>query len=574
MGPVRMLLPLLRATAHLAPGPGVPLLGAALLHCAVPGWALLYPPPPARRSAWAQEAVALYRPKVEQTHPAQRHLDALSRALVVHAHTLVLAERYAEADTVVDAALGVPGARMSPALTACAVHARAQALVFGGRAEEAQEPARECVRLYRGSAPPARRDRGLGALPVALRTQGLAFAVLGRTAESVAVYLECAALLRAVSVRQLSRFLRLRAQVLVELAGGLRALGRYEEVLALESEAKDAVYGTIARFYPELVLPLRVRLLTDLAYCHSATGSPAAARTSADEAVSLARELADQPEWFAEALRCLGLVLDELAAYDEQLTTLTELAGLYTRLAADRPEAFEPLLADTLDDLARCHRRSGDHLKAVADTERAVAAYRRVGRHEDQLARILSNLSIRQQSAEDAGSAVSSAREAVALTRRLAESDSETHGPPTARRLRVLAQALGLAGDHAAAVAGYQEAEAVLSELIGIPGVDAELAVTVSALAVALDIEVQDRLAADRSEEAVAALRSLLDLTRRTDVRDVHARCVIAFARARAERPDDIDIVRAWERVVGASYPTFVYRRTDTRGLGAKPAAR
>src|SRR5690242_8381465 len=180
MGPVRMSLPLLRATARLAPGPGVPLLGAALLHCAVPGWALLRPPPPALRSAWAGEAVALYRPEAEQTRPEQRHLDALSRALVVHAHTLVLAERYEEAGTVVDAALGVPGARMSPALTACAVHARAQALVFGARAEEAQEPARECVRLYRGSPPPARRDRSLGALPVALRTQGLAFAVLGR----------------------------------------------------------------------------------------------------------------------------------------------------------------------------------------------------------------------------------------------------------------------------------------------------------------------------------------------------------------------------------------------------------
>ncbi|WP_427924056.1 tetratricopeptide repeat protein [Streptomyces sp. cg40] len=574
MGPVRMLLPSLRATARLAPGPGVPLLGAALLHCAVPGWALLRPPPPARRSVWAREAVALYRPQAEQTRPGQRHLDALSRALVVHAHTLVLAKRYAEAGPVVDAALAVPGARMSPTLTACALHTRAQALVFGGRADEAQEPARECVESYRGSPPPARRDRSLGALPVALRTQGLAFTLVGRTAESVAVYLECADLLRAMPIRRLSRFLRLRAQVLVELAGGLRALGRYEEVLALEAEAKDAVYGMIARFYPELVLPLRVRLLTDLAHCRSATGSPAAARTNADEAVALARELADQPEWFAEALYCLGLVLDELGAYDELLTILMELAELYTRLAADRPEVFEPLLADTLDDLARCHRRSGDHLKAVADTERAVALYRRLGRQEDQLARLLANLSIRQQSADDAESAVSSAREAVALTRRLAESDSETHGPPTARRLRVLAQALGLAGDHTAAVARYEEAEAVLRDLIGVPGVEAELAVTVSALADALDTGIQDRLAAGRPDEAVAALRCLLDLTRRTDIRDVHARCVIAFARSRAERPDDIDVVRAWERVVGEPYPTFVYRRTDTRGRGAKPAAR
>ncbi|MGH1554310.1 tetratricopeptide repeat protein [Streptomyces sp. L7] len=289
----------------------------------------------------------------------------------------------------------------------------------------------------------------------------------------------------------------------------------------------------------------------------------------------MARELADQPEWFAEALYCLGLVLDELGAHDEQLSTLTELTGLYARLAADGPEVFEPLLADTLDDLARCHRRSGDHLKAVADTERAVAAYRRVGRHEDQLARILANSSIRQQSADDTESAVASAREAVALTRRLAESDSETHGPLTARRLRVLAQALGLAGDHTAAVAHYEEAEAVLRDLIGVPGVDAELAVTVSALAGALDTEVQDRLAAGRPEAAVAVLRSLLDLTRRTDARDVHARCVVVFARARAERPDDIDVVRAWSGWSGSrTRPSSTAEPTPAAGARSPPSGR
>jgi hypothetical protein len=99
---------------------------------------------------------------------------------------------------------------------------------------------------------------------------------------------------------------------------------------------------------------------------------------------------------------------------------------------------------------------------------------------------------------------------------------------------------------------------------------DADLALTVSGLSVALA-----RVAlGGRPEEAVAALRALLALTRRSDATDVHARCVGTFARARAERPDDIDIVRAWERATGQPYPTFVYRRTDVRGLGAKPAAR
>ena len=270
------------------------------------------------------------------------------------------------------------------------------------------------------------------------------------------------------------------------------------------------------------------------------------------------------------ALNGLAVVLAELSAHDEQLSTLTELTGLYTRLAADRPEVFEPLLADALDDLARCHRRTGDHLKAVTDTERAVAACRRAGHHGDQLARLLANLSIRQCDADDAESAVSSAREAVTLTRQLAEFDTDTHRPLIARRLRVLARALGRTGDHVAAVACYEEAESLLT---GNPGVDADdLAVTLSDLAVALGGAVLDRMTADRPEEAVAALRSLLALTHRSDATDVHARCVITFAQARAERPDDI--VRAWEQAIGEPYPTFVYRRTDTRGRASNPAAR
>ncbi|MFF5304337.1 hypothetical protein ACFY5F_33735 [Streptomyces sp. NPDC013161] len=575
MGPVRMLLPLLRVTARVTPpGVGGALLGAALLHCAAPGWVLLREPSFARRSVWAEEAVAVYRPMADRAHSAQRHRDALSRALVVHARVLVLSERLAEASTAAAAAAAVPGARLSPALTACVVQTRAQVLVHGGRAEEALTSARECVELYRGMAPPRPRDRRLGTLAGALHTQALAFAALGRTAEAVAVYQECAALLRAMSVRELARHMRLRPRVLVELTGGLRALGRYEDALALGPEAREEVYGVGARFYPGFVLPLRVRHLTDLAYCHRATGAFAAARTSADEAVAEARELTDQPERLAEALRCRAVMLTEQEAHDDELSILTELADLYTRLAADRPEAFAGLLADVLDDLAHCHTRSGDRLMAVADTEGAVAASRRAPHPEDQLARLLANLSARQQDADDVRSAVSNAREAVALTRPFVESDRETYRALIARRLRVLARALGRTGDHMAAVACYEEAESFLRDPPGDPGTDADLALTVSGLSVALTRAALAGLGAGRPEEAVAALRSLLALTRRSDAADVHARCVITFARARAERPDDIDIVRAWEQAVGQPYPTFVYRRTDTRGRGANPAAR
>ncbi|WOX14224.1 hypothetical protein [Streptomyces sp. N50] len=162
----------------------------------------------------------------------------------------------------------------------------------------------------------------------------------------------------------------------------------------------------------------------------------------------------------------------------------------------------------------------------------------------------------------------------TARPRPFVESDRETYRPLIARRLRVLARALGRTGDHMAAVACYEEAESFLRDPPGDPRTDADLALTVSGLSVALTRAALAGLGAGRPEEAVAALRSLLALTRRSAAADVHARCVITFARARAERPDDIDIVRAWERLVGQPYPTFVYRRTDTRGRGANPAAR
>ena len=65
MGLVRILLPLPRAAARLAPEVGRPLLGAALSWCVMPRWVLLRPPPAARRLAWAQELVALYRAPID-----------------------------------------------------------------------------------------------------------------------------------------------------------------------------------------------------------------------------------------------------------------------------------------------------------------------------------------------------------------------------------------------------------------------------------------------------------------------------------------------------------------------------
>ncbi|WP_405650256.1 hypothetical protein [Streptomyces sp. NBC_00019] len=555
---MRVLLPVARGLARLAPGVGEPLLGALLLRCLTPGWVLLRPSPSARLLAWAEEAVAV----LHRAHPSRP--VRLARALALHAHALNAMERHEEACAVVAVADAAPGARPSQAETAYLLHVRAQALLGSGRAEEALEAARRCVETYRHGPAPAGRDRSLGSLPGALRTYALVLGVLGHTEQSVLVYEECAGLLRSMSWRESSRALLVMSRVFVELVGGLKALGRHEEALALGPEARESLGGGIFLAYPGIILPLRVQLLVDLAGCHGAKGDWETARTTAEEAVAEMRSPAGAA-WLPVALRCLADTLAEVDAPDEESSALQELTDLYS----DESRDADPLLAKTLDDLARCHRRAGRHREAVAATERGIAAYRRAvardAAHEPELARVLANLSIRQDDAGDVESAVESAREALTLTRRLAESDWETYHPLTARRLRVLGQALQSADDLAGTVSCYEEAEAVLGEHRDRPGVEAELAIIRSVLADAL----RAGAAVADLDEQVTALRSLLALTRRADATDVHATCVRAFAEARTD-----GTVHVWERATGEPYPTFVYRLTTDRGRGANPAAR
>ncbi|MFD8733806.1 hypothetical protein ACFV06_02685 [Streptomyces sp. NPDC059618] len=570
MGLVRALLPLSRAAARLSPGPGGRLLGAALTRCVAPYWVLLRPPPPLRRLAWAEEATAVYGALAGTDHARPRDRDLLARSLVWHAYTLVLVQRCEQACAALDAAADVSGARWPPAQRALALHLRAQARFGLARLDEALGSAGECVAAYRRLAP-TRRDRTLGGLPGALRTYALVLAAQHRTEESVAAYEECTSLLRDMSVRELSHAVLVRVRALCELTFGLEALGRYEEALSVGREARDAADPLMLRVAPEIVRPLRVRLFADLARCLQVTGDLPAARATAAEAVAEARVLAGRDRAAGEpllvmALDRLGDQYEELADRPAESAARREAADLAAALAAERPAAHDPLLAVCLDRLADCHRAAGDRRDAVLAGEGAVAAYRRAAdldptAYDPQLARVLADLSRSRLEDEDPDGAVVAARESVALTRRLTESDWTAHHVLTARRLRVLGRALRGAGDHGAAVACYTESESILiDESAGPDGgrYTASLAAARLGLALTLDAEAHARLAEGRTDDAVAALRSLLALTRRTEQADVHARCVASFAGARAEYPD---VVRqAWTRATGQDFPTFVYR--------------
>ncbi|WP_330289076.1 hypothetical protein [Streptomyces sp. NBC_00576] len=572
MGLVRTLLPLPRAAARLTPRLGGPLLGAALMRCLAPGWVLLRPSPPTLRLAWAEEAVAVYRALVETEDPRPRHRGLLARSLTQHATALLLVGRYEEALTALEAARAVPGARWSPAQQASVLHLRAQAQFDVGRLDEALASTGDCVTAYRALMP-ARRERAPAHLSGALRTYALVLGTLGRTEESVAVYEECTVALRAMPLRKLGPVLLVRARVLSELTSGLRHLGRYEDALTVGREAREATGGALMWALPDSVRPLRVRLLVDLARCHQAAGDLPTARTTAGEAVAEARALADRDraageQWLTVTLNCLADLLGELEEHVEELGILQELVDLCSSLTAENPEFYGPHLAEHLERLADCHRASEDHRSAVQVTERSATAYRQAAdrdpdAYEPQLARVLANLSLRRSDDGDADGAVTAAREAVALTRRLAESDWQTYHVLTGRRLQILGRALRRSGAHPAAVTCYEEAESVLQDVREGDAAEADrqasaLAATRSGLAITLDAAARAHLSADRPAEAVATLGSLLALTRRTDRTDVHARCVTAFADARAEHGEPV--VQAWAQETGEGFPTFVYR--------------
>ncbi|MEU9204997.1 hypothetical protein [Streptomyces sp. NPDC048332] len=568
MRAVRVLLPVLRPMAgrdgHRRGGM---LLAAALLRCSSPHWAPRRPQPLERRLAWGAEAVALSRAAVFRERSGAPGL--LARSLALHAQLLLQAGRYEEALAAAEDSLTAPDAHVPSQRTAFGHLMKAHALARLDRADEALVAARHSVADYR-SAVPRRAGRPLGSAAAALRAQAWVLGRTGRTAESVTVYFECAGLLRGMSVWRQARLVVLQARVLAELIGGLRELGRFGEAAAVGDDFRERVPPFVPWLNPEARL-LRAASLIDLAWCLGAGGDLPGARAAAEESVACCRALRVSDPAVGDSVLVLALDalahhLDRLDAHAEERVVREELVAAYEQLAVTDPGEHGPGLAAALDSLARCHTRDGEGAESVAVTERGVELYRRaVGRdprlYEGELARTLCNLSVRRRVADDATGATAAAHEGLAITRRLAEFGGDEVRPLVADRLRILGRARYRAADGEGAAACFEEAETVLRELMesGDPGThEAGLAAAQSALAKALGAAADGHLDAGRTDDAVAALRRLRELTGRTALTDVHAGCVSAFARSRDRDAEGTG--EAWRRTTGEPWPSFVYR--------------
>ncbi len=83
------------------------------------------------------------------------------------------------------------------------------------------------------------------------------------------------------------------------------------------------------------------------------------ALAAAEEATGIYRRLAaERPDAFlpdlAMSLNNLGGCLSELGRREDALAAAEEATGIYRRLAAERPDAFLPDLAGSLNNLGRC----------------------------------------------------------------------------------------------------------------------------------------------------------------------------------------------------------------------------
>ena len=200
---------------------------------------------------------------------------------------------------------------------------------------------------------------------------------------------------------------------------------------------------------------------------------PEEALAATEEAAEILRRLAaarpDEFEPFlAEVLNNLGMTLSQLGRREEALAATGEAAEILRRLAAARPDEFEPDLASVLANLGMMLAALGRREEALAVAVEAAEVFRRLAaarpdEFEPELARSLDNLSVDLSELGRREEALAATEEAAEILRRLAGVRPDEFEPDLARSLTNLAAMLsGLGrGEAAAAAEIYRRLAAV-----------------------------------------------------------------------------------------------------------------
>ena len=196
------------------------------------------------------------------------------------------------------------------------------------------------------------------------------------------------------------------------------------------------------------------------------------ALAATEEAVAIRRRLAAaRPDAFepdlALSLTNLGAFLSNLGRREEALAATEEAVAIRRRLAEARPDAFAPDLAWSLNNLGVFLSNLGRE-EALAATEEALAIDRRLAQarpdaFEPDLAMSLNNLGIRLSELGRREEALAATKKAVSIGRRLAEARPDAFEPDLALSLGALCEVLTGLGRFAEAVAAGEEGLAVLT---------------------------------------------------------------------------------------------------------------
>jgi hypothetical protein len=265
----------------------------------------------------------------------------------------------------------------------------------------------------------------------------------------------------------------------------------------------------------------------------------------------------------------LGYRLANASRLEEALAATGEAAEIWRRLTADRPDAVEPILATTLENLSVLFSRLGRAEEALVAVEEAAEIWRRLtadrpGAFEPDLASALSNLGNRLSEVGRLEEALAAVAEAAEIWRPLAAAAPAASEPGLARALGNLGLMMSGLGRAEEALAATAEATEIYRRLaVARPAAsEPDLAALLSNLGNQLS-EV------GRLEEALAAAEEATEIGRR-----LTADRPAAFEPYLAESLSNLglwlsEVGRAEEALAATAEATEIYRRLAV----ARPAA-
>jgi tetratricopeptide (TPR) repeat protein len=221
----------------------------------------------------------------------------------------------------------------------------------------------------------------------------------------------------------------------------------------------------------------------------------------------------------ARQLNRFGIVLSNLGQHKDAYTATQESVNLFRDLARDDPQAFNPDLANSLNNLSSRFRRLGQHEEALTVAQEAVNMLRKLVQVNPQafipdLATSLNSLGLRFGNLERREEALAATQEAAMIRRDLARDNPQAFIPVLADSLNNLGIYLNALGRHEEALAATQEAISIRRD----PAKENPLAINPN-LANSLNNFGIYLSNAGRREEALAAFQEALSI-RRDLVRD------------------------------------------------------